>query len=121
MMAPDAVAEPNGVSARRSAGTPFPLPPEAVVSALAVLEFAAALELVAGYAAGSLGADRVRGRRPSADAAWIEGELAPIAELLELFARGDGVDVAPVPPLASVLGRLRLEGSVLEGSELAAV
>jgi len=121
MMAPDAVAEPNGVSAHRSADTPFQLPPEAVAAALSVLEFADAVELVAGHAAGPLGADRVRGRRPSSDAAWIEGELAPITELLDLFAQGDGVDVAPVPPLARVLARLRLEGSVLEGTELAAV
>lgn len=121
MMALDAVAEPNGVSAHRSAGTPFQLPAEAVGAALAVLEFGAALELVAGYAAGPLGADRVRSRRPSADPAWVEGELAPIGELLELFAQGDGLDISPVPPLANVLARLRLEGSVLEGAELAAV
>ena len=121
MMAPDAVAEPNGVSAHQSADTPFQLPPEAVAAALSVLEFTAAVELVAGHAAGPLGADRVRGRRPSADPIWVEGELAPITELLELFAQGDGVDVAPVPPLARVLARLRLEGSVLEGTELAAV
>jgi DNA mismatch repair protein MutS2 len=121
MMAPDAVAEPNGVSAHRSADTPFQLPPEAVAAALSVLEFTAAVELVAGHAAGPLGADRVRGRRPSADPVWVEGELAPITELLQLFGRGDSVDVAAVPPLARVLARLRLEGSVLEGSELAAV
>lgn len=120
-MSPDAVAEANGVSAHRSAGTPFPLPPEASAAALAVLEFTSALELVAGFAAGPLGADRVRARWPVDGAAWIAGELAPIAELLGLFAEGDGLDVGPVPPLTGVLGRLRLEGSVLEGGELAAV
>jgi len=121
MTSPDAVAESNGVSAHRSAGTPFPLPPGASAAALGVLEFSAALELVAGFAAGPLGADRVRARRPADDAAWIAGELAPVAELLGLGAEGGGIDVAPVPPLGGVLGRLRLEGSVLEGRELAAV
>ncbi len=120
-MSPDAVAEANGVSAHRSAGTPFPLPPEASADALAVLEFSSALKLVAGFAAGPLGADRVRARRPVDGSAWIAGELAPIAELLGLFEDGGGLDVAPVPPLAGVLGRLRLDGSVLEGAELAAV
>jgi DNA mismatch repair protein MutS2 len=121
MMSPDAVAESNGVSAQRSAGTPFPLPPEASAAALTVLEFGSALELVAGYAAGPLGADRVRARRPVDDATWIAGELAPVAELLGLFEEGGGIDVGPVPPLVGVLGRLRLDGSVLEGPELAAV
>ncbi len=121
MMSPDVVAEASGVSAHRSAGTPFPLPPEASADALAVLEFGSALELVAGFAAGPLGANRVRSRRPVDAAAWIAGELAPIAELLDVFAEGGGIDVAPVPPLAGILGRLRLDGSVLEGHELAAV
>lgn len=121
MMSPDAVAEANGVSAHRSAGTPFPLPPQASAAALAVLEFSSALELVASFAAGPLGADRIRARHPVDGMAWIAGELAPIAELLGLFAEGGGIDVAPVPPLARVLGRLRLDGSVLEGLELAAV
>ncbi|HEV8356063.1 MAG TPA: Smr/MutS family protein [Gemmatimonadales bacterium] len=121
MTAPKTTKSRNGVSAHQGAGTPFPIGPEASAAALEVLEFDRVLEQVAGHAAGPAGAARVRARRPSADPAWIEGELAPVAELLELMARGDAPVAFDVPELDAVLGRLRLEGSVLEGVELAAV
>ncbi len=121
MTALDSTAVQDGVSAQRSAGTPSPLGPDASGAALTVLEFERVLELVAQHAAGPLGAERVRARRPAADLAWIREELAPIGELLGFFADGGDVDVVPVPPLSSVLSRLRLEGSVLEGGELLAI
>lgn len=111
----------DGVSAHRSAGTPSPLGQEAVGAALDVLEFGRALELVAGHAAGPLGAARIRARTPSGSLEWIRAELAPVAELLGFFAEGGEVDVGAVPPLEGVLSRLRLEGSVLEGGELVAI
>ena len=114
-------AAQDGVSAHRSAGTPSPLGEEAAGAALEVLEFRRALELVAGHAAGPLGAERILARRPSQSLDWIGAELAPVGELLGLFADGGDLDVAAVPPLAGVLSRLRLEGSVLEGLELVAI
>ncbi|HEV8612298.1 MAG TPA: hypothetical protein VGQ73_02235, partial [Gemmatimonadales bacterium] len=116
----DSTAVPDGVSAHWSAGTPSPLGPEAS-AALEVLEFRGVLDLVADGAAGPLGAARVRGRQPSSDLEWIRAELAPVAELLGVFADGGSLDVLPVPELAAVLSRLRLEGSVLEGRELVAI
>lgn len=121
MTALDSTAVQDGVSAQRSAGTPSPLEPEAVAAALEVLEFAHALELVAGWAVGPLGAARVRARRPSADLEAIRAELSPVAELLGFFADGGSIDLLSVPELDGVLGRLRLEGSVLEGRELVAI
>jgi DNA mismatch repair protein MutS2 len=121
MTAPDITEARNGVSAHQGAGTPFPLGPEANGDALEVLEFARVLEQVAGYAAGPAGAARVRARLPSADVAWIRAELGPVAELIVLLGRGDAVTAFAVPELAGVLARLRLDGSVLEGPELAAV
>src|SRR5260221_2593799 len=121
MTAPDSTEARNGVSAHQGAGTPFPLGPEACADALEVLEFARVLEQVAGYAAGPAGAARVRARLPSADVAWIRAELGPVAELVVLLGRGDPVTAFAVPELAGVLSRLRLDGSVLEGLELAAV
>ena len=117
----DSAAALDGVSAHRSAGTPSPLAGEESIAALSVLEFGAVLELVAGHAAGELGRERVRFRRPSADGEWIAAELAPVGELLSFFDRGGTVDAFAVPPLARVVGHLRLEGSVLDGSELAAI
>jgi DNA mismatch repair protein MutS2 len=111
----------DGVSAHRSAGTPSPLGQEAVGTALEVLEFRQVLELVAGHAAGQLGAEAILARWPSASLEWIREELAPVGELLGFFAAGGDLAVSPVPPLAPVLSRLRLEGSVLEGMELFAI
>lgn len=109
----------TGVQARGSAGTPsaFPVAGEAV---LATLEFHAALEAVAGYAAGPLGADRVRSRRPSADMHVAGADLALVAEGVALLGQGDGPEVVPVPDLSRTLDRLRIEGSVLDGGDCVA-
>jgi len=117
--------EPGGISigvrAHDGAGTPFPLPGVAGAEALVTLEFTEALALVAEHAAGPLGAERVLGRRPVADATWIREELASVEEIVALLRRGDPLLALPVPPLASALGRLRLEGSVLESGDLLAI
>ena len=110
---------PSGVPAHMQGGTPLPLPPEQSADALETIEFAAVLELVAAHAAGPLGAARVRARRPSEDVAWITGELARAGEVAALFRRGDALLAEPVPDVSRALGRLRIEGSVLDGPELA--
>jgi DNA mismatch repair protein MutS2 len=120
MIGLDSAAAPDGVSAHRSAGTPSPLAGGSD-AALLVLEFSRVLELVAQHAAGPLGAARIRARHPSSDSDWIAGELAPVAELLVLLNRGLEVDAFAVPPLERVVSRLRIEGSVLEGTDFAAV
>ena len=120
MTALDPSAVPDGVSAHRSAGTPSPLGARAE-TALQVLDFSQALELIAGRAAGPLGGARVRQRRPSGARDWIRGELAQLGELLAFFADGGDLSVSPVAELSPVLARLRLEGSVLEGTELLAI
>ncbi|HLG06466.1 MAG TPA: hypothetical protein VI383_09985, partial [Gemmatimonadales bacterium] len=116
----EATAVQDGVPAQRSAGTPSPFRP-ALFPAEAALEFSQALDAVAGFAAGPLGAEQIRLRRPSLNPEWIRAELAPVAELLEALSRGTAVSAAPVPPLEPVLERLGLEGSVLDGVELVAV
>ena len=89
--------------------------------ALETIEFAAVLDLVAAFAAGEGGADRVRGLRPSADHAWVVAELALVEEVTALYRRGDRIEAEPVPELSQSLRRLRVEGSVLDAMELAAV
>jgi DNA mismatch repair protein MutS2 len=89
--------------------------------ALAAIEFPAALESVADHAVTELGAAWVRALRPSIDAFWVDEELALVAVLAARF--GDGDDLRPdgFPDVAAPLGRLRLEGSVLDGPELVAL
>jgi len=88
-------------------------------SALAAIEFPAALDLVAQHAISPLGADRVRALRPQSDP-WLVGhELERVAQFVELLEAGDDVAPEAFPDVGAALGRLRLEGSVLEGEELA--
>lgn len=110
-----------GVPSHGGSGTPLPLNPATSADALAALEFQAVLDVVAGYAAGPLGAAQLRARQPTADIGWIRWELALVGEILAVLRRGDRLEVPPVPELKGALGRLRMEGSVLEISELAAV
>jgi DNA mismatch repair protein MutS2 len=91
----------------------------ATADALDTIEFGSVLDVVAGFTAGPLGAERVRARRPTDDVAWIAHELARVGEVAALFRRGDALLAEPVPDVGRALGRLRIEGSVLEGIELA--
>ena len=102
-------------------GTPSPLPAGQVADALDTIEFDQVVALVAGHAAGPLGAARIRGRAPSGNLEWIRAELARVGEVAGLFRRGDALLAEPIPDVTRALGRLRIEGSVLEGVELAAV
>lgn len=88
---------------------------------LETLEFPVVLDVVAGHAAGALGAADLRRRRPSTDQDGITRELALVGELLGVLRRGDGIDVPAVPELRGAVARLRLDGAVLELGELAAV
>src|SRR5688500_18215232 len=110
---------PNGVSAQVQGGTPLPLPPERSADALDTIEFGEVLERIAAHAAGPLGASRVRERRVSGEVEWIRLELARVGEVAGLFRRGDRLLAEPVPDVTRALARLRIEGIVLEGIELA--
>lgn len=89
--------------------------------ALQAFEFTQVLDQVAAHAAGPLGAESVRARRPTADVAWIRGELDLVAEAAGLIRVRQGVTPEPVPDLSRPLGRLGVAGSVLEIPELLAI
>jgi DNA mismatch repair protein MutS2 len=112
---------PDGVPAQMQGGTPLPLPAVQTADALDTIEFGLVLELVAAHAVGPLGAARVRDRRPTDDLGWIRAELARVGEVAGLFRRGDGLLAESIPDVTRTLGRLRIEGSVLEGVDLAAL
>jgi DNA mismatch repair protein MutS2 len=111
----------GGVPVQGTSGTPLPLADPGTTDALETIELDAVLDRVAQHAAGPLGAARVRARRPTADVAWIRTELVRVAEVSGLFRRRDGLLAEPIPEVADALARLRIEGSVLEGMELAGI
>ncbi|HSR92618.1 MAG TPA: hypothetical protein VLK88_15045, partial [Gemmatimonadales bacterium] len=112
------MASPHGVLVSADAGTPFALAED---DGFEALELPAVLERVAAYAAGPLGHEAILARRPSDDVAWISGELQTVAELARLVRDNRGVAAEPVPEVDSALSRLRVAGSVLEGSQLLAI
>ena len=121
-----AVPSPDGVPTTGTVGTPFASRPPAlaaadVADALDTIELGAVLERVAALAVGPLGRARIRSRRPTDDVPWIRAELALAGQVAGLFRRGDALLAEPVPDVTRALGRLRIEGSVLEGVELAAL
>ena len=101
--------------------TPVCLDPAMSADALAALEFEHVLDVVADGAVGPLGAVAIRARAPTDDVAWIRNELALVGEVLAVLRRGVRFEVWPVPDLRGALGRLRVDGSVLEIVELAAI
>ncbi len=112
---------PDGVPTEVQAGTPSPLPAGQVGEALATIEFDEVVALVAGHAVGPLGAARVRDRRPAGDLWWIRAELALVGEVAGLLRRDDSLLAEPIPDVRRALGRLRVDGSVLDGAELAGI
>ncbi len=111
----------DGVPTDSEAGTPSPLPAERSADGLETIELGSVLDLVAAHATGPLGAARVRALQPTLDLDWIRLELARVGEVAGLFRRGDGLLAEPVPEVSQALARLRIEGSVLEGSDLVAI
>ncbi len=96
-----------------SAGGGFP------PAVLETLEFPAALERVAAFAVGPLGAARVQDRRPVTDATAVRESLAQVAELAGLLLTDDSLRAESVPDIGETLSLLRVPGSALEGPALA--
>ena len=90
-------------------------------SALVAIEFHAALDLVADHAVSALGAARVRALRPQTDPWLVSHELDRVEQYAVRLDTGDDLAPEPFDDVTSALARLRLEGSVLEGAELAAI
>jgi DNA mismatch repair protein MutS2 len=110
---------PGGVPSQTQGSTPLPLPREQTADALETIEFGSVLQLVAAHTVGPMGAQRVLSRWPTDDISWIQEELARVGETAALFRRGDGLLSEPIPDVTRAVSRLRIEGSVLDGMELA--
>ena len=86
--------------------------------ALSVLELGRVLDVVAGFAASSLGADGVRALAPSVDETWLDREHARVAAMRAAIHGDDAWRPDPIPDLADPLTRLRVAGSMWTGVEL---
>lgn len=89
--------------------------------ALGVLEYGAALDLVAGFAASALGAERVRESVPSSKRDWIEREHARVAAMRSLVEGDAAWHPQQMFDIRPALSRLRVEGAALSAGDLLAV
>ncbi|MBA2672004.1 MAG: hypothetical protein H0U67_16670, partial [Gemmatimonadetes bacterium] len=86
--------------------------PAVSAHALAVLEYAGALDLVARNATSDLGAEAVRDLMPDVDDDRISTGLRPVAEMMSMISGDEGWGLPVIPDLREPLRRLRVEGSV---------
>ncbi len=90
-------------------------------SALAAIEFHAALDLVADHTVSALGAARVRSLRPTTDPWTVVHQLDLVEQYAARLDAGDDLAPEPFADVSAQLARLRLDGAVLDGAELAGI
>jgi DNA mismatch repair protein MutS2 len=86
--------------------------------ALDVLQYHAALAVVARHASSPLGADAVRALEPTDSAAVVRDELQRVNEMSSFLFRAQDWQMPPLPDARSPLRRLNVSGSVLDAPEL---
>lgn len=89
--------------------------------ALSVIEFATALDVVAGHAGSALGAERVRELTPRADRGWVVREHARVTAMRSLADSELRWHPQAVPDVRQSLSRLRVEGAGLDAGHLLGV
>jgi DNA mismatch repair protein MutS2 len=85
--------------------------------ALEVLQFAEALNIVAGHASSPLGARSVRSLRPSDSIALVVDELRRVDQMSAFLFRAQDWQMPPLPDAGRSLTRLAITGSVLDPTE----
>lgn len=100
----------------------MPRPPGAgttyVAHARSVLEVDRVLDRIAAYASSDLGAAHVRGLEPLPSPGTARAALESVVEMSGVLARDPGWSLGRIPDLREPLGKLGIEGSVLEAESL---
>ena len=89
--------------------------------ALSVLEFPRVLDVVADRASSSLGATAVRALTPRTDREWLAAELARVQAMRAMLSAEGGWQPEQIPDARQPLGRLRVQGAALDGTQLTAI
>ncbi len=83
-----------------------------------VLEFDRLREIVRGYCGSPLGRTAVGALRPSNDRTWAERQHRLTQEIREYLRVGGGFDFAGLADVTDLLAKARIQGAVLETTEL---
>ena len=86
--------------------------------ALSVLQYPAALDVVAARATSELGREAVRALEPSVEHEWVAAELARVDATIGLLTRTEGWAIPVIPDLRGDLKRLAKPGAVWEARTL---
>ncbi|MFN8572665.1 MAG: endonuclease MutS2 [Gemmatimonadaceae bacterium] len=86
--------------------------------ALQVLEFNRALDVVSGFASSTQGASAVRERSPHTDPAQLDHEQSRVFAMVALVRHDIGFGMPAIPEVGSALARLRIEGTLLSGTDM---
>src|SRR5215210_432674 len=89
--------------------------------ALRVIEFPAALDLVAGKASSSLGADRIRELAPQTDRVSLDREHSRVTATRSLVEGDLNWHPQPILDVRPALARVRVEGASLSAIDLVAI
>jgi len=98
-----------------------PIPKPVEHADLAALEWGPLVELVAGFAASSVGREAILALRPSADAMWIDRQHRLTAEVRLLVEEQVSVPLGGLFDPTQLAAKAQIEGAALEAAELQAV
>ena len=87
-------------------------------SSARVLEFDSLRELLRGYASSPLGQRRIAALAPSTNRAWIESQQSLASEIREFRRAGGRFDFSALIEIGPLVQKARIDGSVLETTEI---
>ena len=87
-------------------------------SSARVLEFESLRDLIRGYASSPLGQGRIAGLSPSLDRSWIENQHQLTVEIREFRRVGGRFEFSGLLDMSSMVEKARIQGAVLETTEI---
>jgi DNA mismatch repair protein MutS2 len=87
-------------------------------SSARVLEFDSLLDLLRGYASSPLGQARIAALAPTTDRDWIESQHQLASEIREFRRVGGRFEFSGLLPTAQLVAKSRIQGAVLETTEI---
>ncbi len=92
--------------------------PDLTHASTRVLEFDALRELLRGYASSPLGRSRIAALAPSTDRDWIQTQQSLASEIREFRRVGGRFDFSSLIEISSLVKKARIEGAVLESTDI---